>query len=210
MKLAAALLLIVSALPLWAGKKQPIGVGLTKLPPQTAQIDDLKVPKPKQACPNWVWASAFQLMLEQQQVTDFNQEYWVLKSAAGELCIETPIDFDQLKQWVDGDYLLSDGNHVHLEGVITPGAPQDISHFVQQLKDGRTALVLWKGRPYLLQAIEYDEYIYPNGQRMFEARKLTLLDPLAKAPVIFEKTKDDIADIGGMFEITVGPVDHFR
>lgn len=209
MKSAVAILLIAAAIPVSAGNKKPLPT-LVKKPPQTAEIPNVKVPKPQQACPNWAWASALQLMLEQQHVVDYGQEYWILKSAAGDLCIESPVDLEQLKEWIDGDYKLMDGSDVHFEATVTSGAPDDVAHFVQLLKDGQTALVLWKGRPCVLQAIEYDEYIYPNNQRMFEARKLILVDPLSKDPVVFEKTKDDIADIGGVLEVKVGPIDHFR
>lgn len=203
MRRAVSILLIVAALPLWAGKKKPALGPLYKQPTQTVEIAGLQVPKPKQACPNWAWAAAVQLMLEEQKVTDFKQDYWILKSAGGELCIETPVDLDQLKQWIDGDHILLDGNHVHLEGVATQGAPQDVSYLVQLMKEGRTTMILWKGQPYVLQAVEYDEYIYPNNQRLFEARKLTMLDPIGGKPVVFEKTKDDIAELGGTFEVRV-------
>jgi hypothetical protein len=210
MKHAVAVLLLLAALPLWAGKKFGYPPVLVKRDPQSAEIAELKVPKLKQDCPNWEWAAAVELMLEQQHVAEYKQDYWVTKSAGGELCIEKPIDLDQLKQWVDGDYKLDDGTDAHFEATVTAGAPQDVSHFVQGLKDGKTALLLWKGKPYLLKAIEYDEYVYPNGQRMFEARKLTLVDPVSKEPVVFEKLKDDMADIGGMLEVKVGPIEHWR
>ena len=209
MRCAALILLVLAAIPLQGGKKN-LYPTLVKKAPETADIAKLTVPKPKQACPNWAWAAAVQLMLEQQQVSDFKQEYWILKSAGGELCIEKPVDLDRLKQWIDADYVLMDGRHLHFEGVITPGAPQDVSHFIDLLKNKRTSMVLWRGRPMVLKAIEYDEYIYPNGQRMFEARKVTMIDPLAKDPVVFEKTKDDIDGFGGMFEVNVGPIDPFR
>lgn len=207
---ALAILLLLLALPLWAGKNKNLNPNLMKKPPQTAEIANLEVPKPQQNCPNWAWAVAFQLMLAEQNITDYKQNYWVMKSAGGELCIEEPINLERLKQLVDGDYKLSDGNDMHFQGVITPGAPTDVSYFVEQLKQGRTAMLLWRGKPYVLQAIEYDEYIYPNGQRMFEARKLTLLDPITKKAEIFEKTKDDPAELGGVFEVKVGPVDPFK
>src|SRR3954454_17997183 len=109
MKRAVALLLLF-ALPSFGGKK--LHPTLVKQPPKTAEIPELKVPKPKQACPNWAWAAAVELMLEKQNVVDYKQTCWILKSAAGELCIESPIDLTQLKQWGDGDYVLMDGNHV--------------------------------------------------------------------------------------------------
>lgn len=208
MRSAVAILLLLAALPLCAGDKG--GASLVKKPPQTVSLADLKIPKPQQACPNWAWAAAVELMLEQQNVVDYRQEYWILKSAAGDLCLESPIDLDQLKQWIDGDYQLMDGNSVHFEATVTTGAPQDVAHFVQLLKDGQTALVLWKGRPCVLKSIEYDEYIYPNNQRMFEARKLTLIDPLSKDPIVFEKLKDDMDDLGGILEVKVGPIEHWR
>ena len=193
---------------LHAGKKpRPT---LVKQPPKTAEIADLKIPTPKQACPNWAWATAVELMLEKQNVVDYKQTYWILKSAAGELCIETPIDLDQLKHWVDGDYKLMDGSDVHFEGTVVSGPPQDVGYLIRLLQEGRPALVLWRGRPLILQSVEYDEYIYPNNQRMYEARKLTMLDPLAKDPIVFDKTKDDPADLGGVFEVRVGPIEHWR
>jgi hypothetical protein len=207
MRCVAAILLLLSALPLEAGKSA--AVSLIKKPPQTTEIANLEVPKPKQACPNWAWAAAIQLMLSEQDITDYKQTYWVMKSAGGELCIEKPIDLDQLKQLVDGDYKLSDGNDIHFQGVVTQGAPTDVGYFINQLKQGQTAMMLWHGKPFLLQAIEYDEYIYPNGQHTFEARKLTLLDPLTKEAAVFDKTKDDIKKLGGVFEVKVGPVDPF-
>jgi hypothetical protein len=57
----------------------------------------------------------------------------------------------------------------------------------------------------LLQSIDYDEYIYPNNQRMFEALKLTLVDPLSDKPIVFEKGTDDLSDLGGVVEVRVGP-----
>lgn len=204
--------MLLAAVPFWGqkAKKPQVNPMLVKKPPQIAEIASLKVPQPKQACPNWAWAAAVQLMLQQQQVTGFDEEYWILKSAGGELCIEQPVDLDQLKQWIDGEYVLNDGTHADFDSTITPGAPQDVSYFVDLLQKGHTAMVLWKGRPCVLKAIEYDEYVYPNGQRTFEARKLTLIDPLAKAPIVFDKTKDDMADLGGVFEVKVGPVNHFK
>ncbi len=201
--------MLLFSLTLWAGKK-PVVPTLAKLPPKTAEIADLKVPAPKQACPNWAWAAAVELMLEKQKVVDYKQTYWILKSAAGELCIETPVDLDQLKHWVDGDYKLMDGNDVHFEGTVVAGPPQVVGYLIGLLHDGVPPLVLWRGRPCVLQSLEYDEYIYPNNQRMYEARKLTLIDPLAKDPVVFDKLKDNLSDLGGVFGVKVGPIEHWR
>jgi len=204
----AAIFLFLFTVPLWGGKKpRPT---LVREDPKTVEIAGLTVPKPKQACPNWAWASAVELILEKQDVVDYKQTYWIMKSAGGELCIESAVDLDQLKRWIDGDYKLPDGSDVHFETTVTPGAPQDVGYLIRLLQEGHPAMVLWQGRPLVLQAVEYDEYIYPNAQRMFEARKLTMIDPLAKDPVVFDKTKDDPKDMGGVLEVKVGPVEHFR
>src|SRR5690349_1897981 len=86
---------------LLAGKK-PFPT-LVKLPPATAQIEGLKVPAPKQACPNWAWAAAVELMLTRQSVTDFKQLDWILKANGGEVCVESAIDLNAVKKAIDGD-----------------------------------------------------------------------------------------------------------
>jgi hypothetical protein len=200
---------VLACIPLWAGKKKQFP-SLVKLPPKTVDIAGLEVPNPKQACPNWAWAAAVELMLHRQNVTDYPQTYWIYKSAGGELCIEAPIDLSQLKKWVDGNYKLMDGSDAHFEATVVAGAPQDVGYLIRLLQQGTPALVLWKGRPLVLQALEYDEYIYPNAQRMYEARKLTLLDPFGKQPLVFDKATDDMSEIGGVLAVTVGPVEHWK
>jgi hypothetical protein len=204
--IALALLLTVPAL---AGSKKPLPT-LVKKPPQTIEIPNLEAPQPKQPCANWAWAAAVQLMLEKQKVTDYPQTYWVLKSAPGEVCIETPVDLAQLKQWIDGNYKLMDGTDAHFEAMVIAGAPQDVGYLVRLLREGIPPMIVYEGHPLILQALEYDEYIYPNDQRMFEARKLTMIDAVAKKPIIFEKGKDNIDDLGGVLEIKVGPVEHWK
>jgi hypothetical protein len=148
-------------------------------------------------------------MLARQNV-DLKQTYWILKANAGELCIETPVSLNALKRTVDGDYVLLDGRQVHLEGVVTPGAPRDVGYLVGSLREGRPLMMLWQGRPMVLQSMDFDEYIYPNNQRMFEAVRLKLVDPLGDAPVVFEKLNHSMSDLGGVFEVRVGPIEHFR
>jgi hypothetical protein len=209
MRRTVAFVLLLVVLPLNAAKKKPLPT-LVKLPPKTAEIADLAVPKPKQSCPNWAWAAAVQLMLEKQNISGYDQTYWVTKSALGELCIESDIDLNQLKKWVDGNYKLSDGGDVHFESTVVSGAPQDVGYLIRLMKENRPAILLYQGRPLILQAIEYDEYIYPNDQRMYETRTLKMIDPLSKDPVVFDKSKDNISDLGGVFEVTVGPVEHWK
>jgi len=201
-------LFIVLAASAFAGKKP--NPTLVKLPPAIAQIEGLKVPTPQQSCPNWAWAAAVNLMLTRQGVTDFKQSDWILKANGGEVCIETPIDLNAVKKAIDGNYTLLDARKVHLETNVIVGTPQDMGYFIESLQKGRPLLILLQGKPLVLQSIEYDEYIYPNNQRMYEARKLTLIDPYTNKATIFDKLTDASTDITGVLEVRVGPIEHFR
>jgi hypothetical protein len=52
----------------------------------------------------------------------------------------------------------------------------------------------------------YDEYIYPNDQRMFQIKEIKLVDPLLTGKErerSFVNGRDDLAEIGGVFEVVV-------
>jgi hypothetical protein len=197
-----AFLLVFVSSSAFAADNKPKGANLVKLPPATAQIANLEINKPKQPCYNWSWASAMETLLAREKV-EVSQTELILKSDLGELCIDTPVDLGKIKKVLDGRYVLADGSKVMVEVVVTPGSPTDVGYLVKQTKLGRPLLITWKGRPLVLQAVEYDEYIYPNAQRMFEARKLTFADPLSSTPVVFEKLVDDTSDLGGTLELVV-------
>lgn len=204
---ACLLLLLANTMAISASPQKR--ASLIKLDPATVQIAGLELLKPKQPCRNWAWASVVELMLAKQKVT-LSQTELILKSNLGELCIETPVDFKAIGKVVDGDYVLDDGSKVQVESVIIGGAPTDVGYLIDSVKQGRPLLMLWRGRPVVLQGLEYDEYIYPNNQRMYEARKLTLLDPLGDKPLVFDKLVDSPSELGGVFEVRVGPVKHWR
>lgn len=208
MRRSLLLLLLLLALPAWAGKKPR--ATLVKLDPATIRLSELKFPELKQPCINWVWAGAVEAMLAHQDVTDLKQTHWVLKAYAGEICSEVPLDFGALKKVVDGDYVLLDGRKINLEVIVTPGTPWDMGYLIRSLRENQPLLMIWRGRPVILTGMEYDEYIYPNNQRMFEARKLWFLDPLGGKPDTFDKATDDPAEITGIFEVRAGPPVHFR
>ena len=61
----------------------------------------------------------------------------------------------------------------------------------------------------------YDEYGYPNGQRMYEVREIDMLDLLypdgdERRTRSFVKGTDNLDEIGGALEVVASPVDHFR
>jgi hypothetical protein len=199
-------LVISFALSAQAGKKQ--GLSLTKLPTATVEIKSLKLPMAKQKCPNWAWAAVVEMMLARQNV-DIKQSDWILKANGGELCIETTPVLDDIKRVVTGNHVQPDGSKIHISVIVTSGAT-DVGYLVGSLRDERPLLILYGGRVLVLQSMIYDEYIYPNDQRMFDVLKMTLLDPLGGDPVVYDKTTDDPALVQGILEVRVGPIEPFQ
>ena len=187
------------------GDKKPKGVPLMRLPTQTNEITNLAVPTPAQKCANWAWATAIEVMLKPQQVT-LDQHYWVQKANAGEICVDWLPTMEKLARLIDGNYQLEDGRKVTLQSHYAEGAPTNPGDLVLAVRQQRPALLYWKSRAYVLCGVVYDEYIYPNNQRLFEIRELKLVDPLAAAKdqhVSFLMERDDVNDIGGYFTVEV-------
>ncbi len=208
MRRLSVLLLLLVPVALYGGKPKPHPT-LVKLPAAVAEIKGLELPNLKQHCTNWAWAAAIELMLARQDV-HLTQDYWVLKANGGEVCVQSLPALDDLKRLVDGNYVLLDGRNIHLEGVVTPGPPQDVGYLIRLMREGRPLLVVYREQVMVLQSVEFDEYIYPNDQRMYEVEKLVMLDPLGDKPVTFDKAKDNPAEIMGVFEVRSGPIEHFK
>lgn len=201
------ILALLLAVPLAAGKK-PKGTPLAKLPDQTAEIPDFNLPAAAQPCTNYAWAVAVETMLRAQNVP-LDQHYWVQKANGGELCIDPAPDLDRLTRALNGIYTLNDGRKVKLETQVILGAPTIPDDAIAPLKHGMPLLVFWKSRAYVLRGAIYDEYIYPNGQRMYQVRELKLLDPLAppkQREVSFVNGIDDPADIAALVFVTVSNI----
>jgi hypothetical protein len=202
-----ALVLFCSS-AVFAGKPKPRPT-LVKLDPATEQIHGLTVPVPKQRCPNWAWAAEVEAALLRQQVV-LDQTSIIVKANGGELCVEGPVDLAEIKRGVEQVFVQPDGSKVQITAIVTAGVPSDIGYLIRSLRAGQVLIALWQGHPVVLQSVEYDEYIYPNNQRMYEARKLTFLDPMQEKPIVVDKSTDQLSDLGGVIEVRAGPVEHFR
>jgi len=205
MFLRAFIVVLLFIVPLAADKKT--GAPLAKLPPQTAAIVGLKLPAAAQACTSYAVAVAVEAMLRVQKVA-LDQHFWVQKADGGELCIDPLPDLDHLSRAINGKYVLDDSRKVTLETHIIPGAPTIPDDAIAPVRQGIPLLVLWKDRAYVLHDIIYDEYIFPNGQRMFQLKELKMTDPIAPArtrEVSFKSGTDDPADISAIFWVTVTP-----
>ena len=209
-RLLILLLLPALALPV-SSEKKPKGASLVRLPDQTVELTAFWLPTPVQKCTNWAWAAAVEAMLKSQQVA-IRQNQWVLKANYGEVCVDTAPAVEALAKVIDGAYVLDDGRHVRLESRYSSGAPTIPDDLIAPLRLGQPVLLFWKSRALVVRAATYDEYIYPNGQRMFQIKEMKLVDPLLtgkQREFSFVNGRDDPADIGGVFHVVVIPETQF-
>lgn len=177
---------------------------------QEVDIPGLASATASQKCENWAWAAGVETILRTQQV-DLKQKFWVLKADGGEVCKDNAIELDALAQYISGEYALDDGRHVRLDATTITGLPQGIDPFILAPEAGRPLMLVWKGHPYLYVGMSYDELRFSNGQREFSVTKLKFLDPFGADPekqvVYFDREKDSLADINGMMDVIVSPVE---
>ena len=193
----AVIAVILASAPCVAQKK---GAPIYKLPQKTVVMEDLKIATPAQPCTNYAVAVAIEAMLKLQQVP-LDQHFWVQRLNGGELCVDALPDLDRLTRLVAGAYTLDDGRKINLEVQAIAGSPTSPDQAIGPLSKNLPMLLFWKSRAFVLRGIVYDEYFYPNGQRMYQIRELKMFDPLASAKereVSFVNGTDDPAEITGL------------
>ena len=173
-------------------------------PDQSADLaSDTKLITAKQSCENWAMAAGLETMLQQQDVA-LNQNFWVMRMNGGELCLSDLPTIEALTRTVNKEFVLDDGRHVRLEIHFTPGPPVTIDPVIAGLKLQQVTLLLWRGHPYYLTGLTYDERIGRDGTRFFEVKEIRLANTFAKLPgVTFEKGRDDPGEIQGILSVTV-------
>jgi hypothetical protein len=175
-------------------------------PDQTIDLTgETKLITAKQNCENWALAAGLEAMLKSQNVA-LDQNYWVMRLAGGELCIDDLPTIDAITKVVNREFVLDDGRHVRLEAHFAPGPPVIVDSVIAGLKLQQISLMLWRGHPYFLTGITYDERIGRDGTRFFEVKELRLANTFTKLPgVTFEKGRDNPDEIQGILSITVQP-----
>ena len=199
----AILFLLLMTLSLQAtDKKQQQSYYLK--PDQSADLaSDTKLITAKQNCENWALAAGLETMLRQQNVA-LDQNFWVMRMNGGELCLSNMPTVEALTQVVNKEFVLDDGRHVRLEIHFSPGPPISVDPVIAGLKLQQVTLLLWRGHPYYLTGLTYDERIGRDGTRFFEVKEIRLANTFAKLPgVTFEKGRDDPAEIQGILSVSV-------
>lgn len=175
-------------------------------PDQTADITaGTKMVTAKQTCENWALAAGLQTLLQGQNVA-LDQNFWVMQMNGGELCLDTLPAIEAITQVVNKEFVLDDGRHVRLEVRFAPGPPVSPDAVIAGLKLQQLSLLLWRGHPYYLTGITYDERIGRDGTRFFEVKELRLSNTFAGKPgITFEKGRDNPDDIQGILSVAVKP-----
>jgi len=197
-----AITLLVFVFFLGAGAQQPQLFYLKQ--DQTVDLaSETKLIKAKQSCENWGLAAGLETMLRHQNVA-LDQNFWVMKLEGGDLCLTRLPKVESLAQTVNGEFVLDDGRRVRLETHFIAGAPVNIDSVIVALKLQQVSLVIWRGHPYFLSGITYDEHIVSNGMRIFVLKEMRLANTFPKLPgVTFEKGRDNPDDIQGILGVTV-------
>ena len=173
-------------------------------PDQSAELaSDTKLIAAKQSCENWALAAGLETMLQQQNVA-LNQNFWVMRMNGGELCLSDLPTIEALTRTVNKEFVLDDGRHVRLEIQFTPGPPVSIDPVIAGLKSQQVTLLLWRGHPYYLTGLTYDERIGRDGTRFFEVKEIRLANTYPKIPgITFEKGRDNPGEIQGILSLKV-------
>lgn len=202
--------LLLCALAISVAAQKKAKPNYMKKPGETAVAAE--VPKSfvaaAQPCDNYAWAAAVEMLLKQKQVAT-PQRDWVMKAYGGYKCI-SPLaaqDYASLVRYLNDDYALTPSRRVRIEAEFSSGAPTSSDPFIAAFRAGEPVMLVWRGKAYVWYGAVYDEYVHPNGNRMFELLELKLLDPLAKTKeaqaVSFVKGKDDPNQIDGVMWVRV-------
>jgi hypothetical protein len=172
---------------------------------QTADLQPASMVTAKEKCENWALAAGLETLFRREGVF-LDQNYWVLRLSRAEVCHQELPDLDSVAQAVNQDFVQPDGRHVRLELTVVSGAPTDADAMIAAVKQQRLSLLLWRGHPYYLTGVTYDEHGAANGYRMFLIKELRLAETYAQQPaILFQNGRDNADEINGLLTVSVIP-----
>lgn len=170
------------------------------------EVPGLEVQKAQKPCDNWAWWAAIKSIFEQQNLS-LPQSYFVDRSDGG-ACLnddDHPLNLYDVASSASGDYAQPDGRRFHSEvalGQTAVPAPMIVS----ALRAGRPMLMVWNKRPYLIQGILFDDYVYPGPQHSFVAKELRLINPASGEKVKLALDNQTASEITGTLDIVITEV----
>lgn len=178
-------------------------------PDQVAEIAEAaqQFARAERPCANYGWAAAVQTLLQGTGVT-LTQDQWVTKVSGGAKCLLSVDDYSVMTQGVEGEYALGNGRRVRIRTLVQGGAPTIVDSLIVQLRAGRTYIVLWNDKAYLLGGILYDDHMRSYTSHTYLVKELRLVDPMV-APgkpgrtVVFKREKDNANEILGLIALSV-------
>jgi hypothetical protein len=188
-----------------AGKHK---VGYMKQP-GSAEVTGLTLVPAGGDCANWAWAAAAQSILALDNV-QVDQHVLLQKAYGGEVC-DDRLDLRALADVVNGDYQLGPKNGMKVVTRVFPAGAPLAEALIAGVKHNRPMIVVYRGHPYVAIRVDYDEYIGPNGSRLWDARLITLLDPTATDEehrrIVFDKNADDAGEFSGATDFSLFPTE---
>jgi hypothetical protein len=203
-RLTLLALALICGLPLAAQKGKR---GELVKPDQVAELADAAADfaTAERPCANYGWAAAMQTLLAGTGLK-LTQEQWVTKVSGGAKCILSVDDFAAMTQAAEGEYVLAGGRRVRLRVLLQGGAPTIVDSLIVRLRAGRTYMVMWNDRLYLLAGILYDDRMRSYYSHVYVVKELRLVDPLV-APgrpgrtVTLQRGEDNLDQIRGLISV---------
>jgi hypothetical protein len=158
----------------------------------------------------WAWWAGVHAVLEQQKVP--LSQSWFVEHNDGGACLnddDHPLTLEQVASGTTGDYLLDDGRKVHVEAKLGP-QNLPVEMIIAAVRVGRPVLLSWKSKPFVVEAIGFDEEVYPGGQRSFTPRTLELVSPVDGKREKLPVTDELAGQISGVMDIVVSEPDPWR
>ena len=154
---------------------------------------------PGEVCESDEWSHAVAAVIEAQG-TKLDDKFWATR-LFNNLC-KSGIQLDAVSGRITGDYTLDDGTKIHLKsGVMLRSLPQ-AAELVASVNEQRPLIVVRKGRPYVLNRVDYVDNVY-DGISRYSISKLYLTNALTGRPTLLEATAENVKDVDGTLQIAV-------
>lgn len=158
-------------------------------------------PKLPENCPSARWARFVDAATSRQGL-GMPEGFWHGKLFGNFHCIEN-VSPGRIAEALQGDYTMDSGSRYKI-AVVSHRTFPDPETIVLGHHNGEMLVLVWKGRPYVLDDIEGVEYRGRNSRR-FHLKRLRLLDPVAGEFVYFDSGVDKVTEISFSFYLYVTP-----